>query len=82
METENKESKLADGMFFDRPKEGSPSWVKGKVSIQVEKAVKFLQENTDEKGYCRLDLLQSKDGTRLYFRLNDWKPEAKDGFDV
>lgn len=78
MENETK-STLADGFFFDRPKEGSPAWVKGKVSIQVEKAIGFLKENTDEKGYCRIDLLQSKDGSRLYFRLNDWKPTPKEG---
>lgn len=68
------DTKLADGIYFDRPREGAPSFVKGRMSIQVEKAVEMLQKNKNEKGYVNFDLLQSKDGTKLYFKLNDWKP--------
>lgn len=70
-------STLADGFFFDKPREGAPDFVKGKLSIQAEKAVAFLNEHKNEKGYVNLDLLKSKEG-KLYFTLNEWKPEKKE----
>lgn len=69
------ETKFLEGFFFERPREGSPSFVKGRMSIQVEKAVAFLQENANEKGYVNADLLASKDNTKVYWKLNSWKPK-------
>lgn len=73
----NETSVLAKGFFFERPKEGAPAWVKGKLGIKVEDAIGFLRENTNDAGYCNLDLLLAKDGQKLYLKLNNWKPEAK-----
>jgi hypothetical protein len=73
------EKKLLKGIYFDRPREGAPDFVKGRMSIKVEDAVAFLQENKNEAGYVNADLLVSKDGQKLYFTLNDWKPEKKAG---
>ena len=64
---------LAKGFFFDRPREGSPEFVKGRISIKVEDAIAFLNEHKNEKDYVNLDLLSSKEG-KLYLKLNDWKP--------
>jgi hypothetical protein len=75
---ENNESKLLSGFFFERPREGAPAFVKGRMSIQVEKAVEFLRENANEKGYINADLLASKDNTKLYFKLNTFKPAPKE----
>ena len=71
------EQKFAKGIFFERPNEKAPEFVKGKMSIKVDEAVEFLKEVKNEKGYANFDLLKSKDGTKLYFTLNDWKPEVK-----
>lgn len=73
---EDNKNILAEGFYFDRPKEGSPEWVKGKISIQIEKAIPFLEQHANEKKYVNLDLLVSKEG-KLYLRLNNWKPEPK-----
>ena len=70
------DKQFAEGFFFDRPREGAPEFVKGRLSVNVEKAIAFLGEKKNDKGYVNLDLLQSKDGTKLYFTVNDWKPEA------
>ena len=72
----NETNNLADGFYFDRPKDGAPEWVKGKISIQVEKAIPFLQANKNEKSYVNLDLLISKEG-KPYLKLNSWKPDTK-----
>lgn len=66
-----------DGFFFERPREGAPAFVKGRLSIKVDKAVQFLQENQNEKGYVNADLLASKDNTKVYFKLNTFTPEPK-----
>lgn len=70
------EKKLAEGFYFDRPREGAPDFVKGKLSVKAEQAIPFIEANKNEKGYINLDLLVSKEG-KLYLSLNDWKPEAK-----
>lgn len=70
------EKKLAEGFYFDRPREGAPEFVKGRLSVKAEQAIPFIEENKNDKGYINLDLLVSKEG-KLYLSLNDWKPEAK-----
>jgi len=69
---------FADGIFFDKPREGAPEFVKGRASFKVDEAVAFLQKHKNEKGYVNLDLLKSKEGGKLYFKLNDWKPEQEE----
>ena len=71
------DKKLAEGFFFERPKAGLPDFIKGRMSIRVDEAVAFLQENKNEKNYVNLDLLLAKNGETLYFQLNSWKPEKK-----
>lgn len=72
---------LAEGFYFDRPKEGAPEWVKGKISVQTDKAIPFLEKHKNEKSYVNLDLLVSKEG-KLYLRLNNWKPEKKESEEI
>ena len=74
--TNERNTVLADGFFFDRPKEGAPDFVKGRLSIQAEKATALINQYKNEKGYVNLDLLKSKEG-KLYMTVNTWKPEAK-----
>lgn len=64
---------LADGMSFQKPSEKAPDFVKGKVSIKVDKLTAFLEANQNADGWVTLDLLESKKGS-WYFKLNTWKP--------
>jgi len=75
------DKKLAEGFYFDRPREGAPDFVKGKLSVKAERAIPFIEANKNEKGYINLDLLVSKEG-KLYLSLNDWKPEEKKQDDI
>ena len=68
-----KETVFADGIYFKRPREGAPDFVKGAMSFKVDEAVAFLQKHKDEKGWVNVDLKNSKGG-KLYLQLNDWKP--------
>lgn len=68
---------LVDGLFFDKPSENAPDFVKGKISIQADKLIPFLEQHKNEKGYVNIDLLKSKAG-KLYCKLNTFVPQKQE----
>jgi hypothetical protein len=62
-----------EGIFFNKPKEGAPDFVRGSISFNVDQAIEFLQKHKNEKGYVNVDMLLSKDKS-IYLALNEWKP--------
>ena len=52
-----------------------------KVGIKTEMLVDFLAKNSNEKGYCNIDILERKEpgkyGDTHYAVLNEYKPEEK-----
>lgn len=69
---ENNQDAFPKGIYFDKPKAGTPDFVKGKISLS-EGIIEYYNENKNEKGYVNIDLLVSKAG-KLYLKTNDWKP--------
>jgi len=61
-----------DGLFVKNPRENAPDFVKGSLSILVDKFIPYLKSKANAKGYVNIDLLISQDGN-LYAKLNDWK---------
>lgn len=74
MSTEN-ETVFLQGFIFKRPHENAPAFVKGSMSIKVDEAIAFLQQHNNN-GWVNADLLASKDNSKLYFKLNTYKPET------
>lgn len=72
-------AELAKGFFFEKPNPQAPAFVKGRVSVKVAEAIEMLKATQNNAGYVNLDLLESKDGAKMYFTINDWKPTPKDG---
>ena len=71
---------LAKGFFGKAPRTGSPSFVKGSVSVKVEDGIAFLKENANDKGYVNIDFLENKkDSSKWNAFLNDWKPKPENG---
>lgn len=66
---------FAEGMYFERPKEGAPEFIKGKISVKVEPFTKFIAQHA-KNGYVNLDLKESKGG-KLYIELNTWSKDSK-----
>jgi len=64
-------------LIYKAPREGSPDFIKGSLSIKVDELTAFLQEHQNN-GWVNLDFKQSQKG-KLYFQLNDWKPETAPG---
>jgi len=73
MNEEKKSVVFAEGIYFDKPGEKTPDFIKGKISIDLERFYKWAKENINAKGYIRLDLKKSKEG-KLYLSLNNWEP--------
>lgn len=61
-----------DGMSFDKPHEKAPDFVKGKISVNVARFVKFAEEHKSDKGWLNIDLKKGKSG-KLYLSLNTYK---------
>jgi len=66
------EKVFANGFSFKR-RESAPDFVIGNLSVKVEDAVKFLQEN-QKNGWVNLDVLKSQKGS-FYIELNTWTPD-------
>lgn len=75
------ETILVDGLFFKKKRDNAPDFVKGHVGMKVDDLVEFLKKHKKEDGWVNVDLLKSKEG-KLYFKLDDWKPDKKDGEQV
>lgn len=69
---------FAGGMYYNLPHSKAPNWVRGKMSIKVEDAIKFLKENVNSEGYVNLDLTESKNGKGCAF-LNTYKKQSAGG---
>lgn len=69
-------SDFPEGIFFNKPHEKAPDFVKGTIDIKVEQAVQWLKENANDSGYVKLDLKIAKSGNP-YLSHNDWQPQGK-----
>lgn len=68
-----------EGIFYNKPREGAPEFVRGSLSIQVDKLIPFLEQHKNAQGYVNIDMLLSKEKS-LYLALNEWKkPESMSG---
>jgi len=72
---------FAAGFVFKRDPEAA-EWKICGISVRVDEAVAFLQENAVD-GWVNIDVLRSKTSGKVYGKLDTWKPNmgtaAKDG---
>jgi hypothetical protein len=68
-------NKYPEGMFVDNPPTNAPSYLKAKVSVNVEKFLLWARQNVNAKGYINIDVKESKDG-KLYLSVNTWQKPA------
>lgn len=64
-----------NGLFFNKPHDNAPNFVKGSLGINVDQFVNWLSENQID-GKVRIDLLESKGG-KFYAKKNDWQPNQQ-----
>lgn len=68
-----------DGIRVDEPSEKAPDFVKGKISINLEKFIESARQHVSPKGWITLDIKVSQKGG-WYTSLNEWKPLEKPEF--
>lgn len=71
------EKEFPIGIRIDKPREGSPDFVRGRIGVEVDKFIDYLKKHKNDKGWVNLDVLTSKEKGVLYLQLNDWKPKAE-----
>ena len=74
--SETKEKIFIDGLFFDKPREGSPDWIAGRISIKRKDLGNFLRGRDEE--WLNIDIKESKNSGKYYCELNTWKPEKSE----
>lgn len=68
---------FAKGIFFRKPNNDTPEFIKGHLSFKVGEAIEFLKQYETVAGYVNVDLKKSKEG-KLYLELNQWKKKEPD----
>ena len=66
-------SKLIEGIYFNKPNEKSPPYIKAKMKFERDKLISWLKEQ-DEEFYA--EMKESKAGS-FYGAVDDWKPTKK-----
>lgn len=70
------ESELISGLYFKRKRPGAPDFVKLTGSIKVADLQAFLAKQGG-KEWVNFDVLLSKNGEKLYPKVNTWEPQEK-----
>ena len=72
-----------DGLMFKAPREGSPDFVKGSISVKLREFFEFCKAHQDGD-WLNFNVKLSRGG-KLYCELDTWKPtkqaEPQQGFD-
>jgi len=65
---------FASGIYFDTPHEKAPDYVLGRISVNADKFIAWLEaQEKSEKGYVNMNVKRSKGG-KVYVELDTWKP--------
>lgn len=65
---------FTEGIFFNQARQGAPAHILGSLSISKDRFQDWLfNQETDEKGYVKLDVKLSKEG-KPYLEKNTWTP--------
>lgn len=82
MENNDKKIIFGKGLFWRTKPENAPESLRGKLLVQVDEFIKFLNDNDEyrsDKGWLPLNLWKSKNGT-YYFFIDTFKPKPKSEF--
>jgi hypothetical protein len=80
---ENKPQKIfANPLSWRSRSDNQPDFIRGSLSVNVRDMVDFMQnpenmEYISPKGYMNFQLLRSKDGSKMYFTLDTYKPKKE-----
>lgn len=72
MENKKVEYVFADGLGFEKPHEKVAKFITTKMSVNVDRFIKFLQDNKNERGFANFDIRYSEQKDKHYATLNNF----------
>lgn len=75
---ENNTRIFVDGIYLNKVSPSAPSFIITNQSFHVEKLISWLTSNkmlVDDGGYIKITGMESKDGTKRYFVVDNYKPK-------
>ncbi len=77
---ENNENSFVKGVFLKMPNPNAPDFVLLEMSIKPQELFKWCQDHltAESKGWVNVQIKRSKDGSKIYAQLNNWKPKAQE----
>jgi hypothetical protein len=67
---------FVEGIYFFKPNEKAPSWIKGNLSINFLAFKEFIKKQDFKEPIMRIDLNKSDKTGKYYFTLNTYKKPA------
>jgi hypothetical protein len=77
METEKT---FVNGLISKDVADTAPEWILGKMSMQVNELINWLEKNRklqDENGWINLTVKRSQKTGKRYIEVDTWKPKAE-----
>lgn len=71
--SEKKEVVFAEGFHCEEKDVPGVPWLKARISVRVNDAVKFLEEHANPRGFVNINVKESKKGG-WYCELDTWEP--------
>lgn len=72
------EKVFAEGIYWDKPHENAPDFVLGRISINPNKLIPWLEaQKPNEAGYIKVSVLTSKSSGKPYCELDTWEPNQQ-----
>ena len=71
-------SDFLSGLYINKPNDNAPDFVKFGIAINKAQLLADIDNyEVNDKGYIRLQVLESKDGEKWYAKIDDWKPSGE-----
>lgn len=72
------EKKYTKGLFINEKKSEYGNFFN--IDIKADDFISFIKENTNEKGYCKINIYKAKDGGKNshYAVLNEFVPKKQE----
>ena len=67
---------FVEGMYFEKPNDKAPEFVKGKISVNALRFYNFMEKHKNGGGYVNIDLKKSREG-KYYLELNTYQPKKE-----
>jgi|TARA_R110000744_G_scaffold258149_3_gene373524 hypothetical protein len=77
------EKEFPNGLYVQAPRPGAPSFIKGRISIQVDTFLEYLAKKTESgEEWLRIDVKEGfkedeEGNLKWYAQVDTWKPSSQ-----